>query len=309
MRLVLFLCGSLMLSAQSSPNVESVGARIGGTAYPRMAMDHQGATVKLTGPAMRIVSLIGGSNDYLYQIVPPERIVGVTKSAYDEGFSPILDKVIQYHPAVVKDFDSIMALKPDLVITTDSMMIDVGGKLREAGIPVFGIITTPATLDQIGANVQVLGYVTGADEGASKELKRFQSEVARIAAQCSKPHGQPRIYGVSMTGFSYGDHTLFQDMMRVLNATNVAAVGGLHTYQQVDLPTIASWNPDWVFTWAVPGQQERELHRWLEDPNLSKTSASQNRRIIVLKSTDILPLSPSITGFMNEIAKATCPKD
>jgi ABC-type Fe3+-hydroxamate transport system substrate-binding protein len=98
-------------------------------------------------------------------------------------------------------------------------------------------------------------------------------------------------------------------VMRVVGGSNVAAQNGLHTYQRVDVPTIASWKPDWVFTWAVPGKADQELHRWLEDPNLSQTPASQNHRVIVLKSMEVLPLSSLISGFMSEIAKATCPKE
>lgn len=310
MRFVSLFCAFFAIaSAQPSPNVESVGVRLGGLAYPRVAMDNQGGVVKLSGPAMRIVSLSTGVDEYLYQFVPPERIVGVSKSAYDESFSAVLDKLKPHKPSIVKDAASILALKPDLVIGSDSMSMDSVDGLKEAGVPVFGMMTTPLTLDQVAANIAVLGYITGTDDAAAVELKRFQGEVARLREQCKAPHGDPRIYGVSMTGFSYGDHTLFQDVMRVVRGTNVAAQNGLHTYERVALPSIAEWNPDWVFTWAVPGNHDYELKRWMEDPYLSKTSASRNGRVIVLQAKEVLPLSPLITGFMNEIAKATCPKE
>ncbi|MEI9812298.1 MAG: ABC transporter substrate-binding protein [Acidobacteriota bacterium] len=287
-------------------DVDSVRARLGGTAYPRKAMDHQGTTVKLAAPAKRIVSLSNATDEYLYQIVPAERIVGVTKSAYDAEFSAVLDKVKVSHPAVVKDVESILKLKPHLVLTADSMSLQLGDGLRDAGIPVFGLFTNVTKLDQVAANIAVVGYVTGEDEGARKELDRFQREIAQIEAQCKAPHPPAKIYGVSMTGFTYGDQTLFQDVMRITGGTNIAAVNGMHTYDKVDRAMVTSWNPEWVFTWAVPGKQSEELHRWMDDPGLGSTTAAKNHRINVSVAKDVLPLSSLVTTFAHTIANATC---
>ena len=112
-----------------------------------------------------------------------------------------------------------------------------------------------------------------------------------------------------MTGFSYGDQTLFQQIIGIVGGLNVAAEGGMHTYQRVDNPTIASWNPDVVFTWAIPERKSTELNSWLEDPNLSRTPASKNKRIIVTEPHVILPLTSLITGFARLIADTTCPAE
>jgi iron complex transport system substrate-binding protein len=229
----------------------------------------------------------------------------VTKSAYDKDFSAVIDKVEKYHPAVVKDADSLMKLKPDLVIATDSMSSNVIEEARAAGIPVFGLFTNITKLDQVAANITVLGYVTGADEGAKRELDRFQKEIAAIEAQCKAPH-EARIYGVSMTGFTYGDQTLFQDVMRVVGGRNVAAENGMHTYDKVTREEVAQWNPDWVFTWATPGKQSEELKRWMDDPGLGDTNAAKNARINVSVARDVLPLSSLVTTFARTIANATC---
>lgn len=302
----LFVCAATIVHAQWTPNLESVHTRLAGPAYPRKALDHQGGTVTLQKPAMRIVSLSGGTDEYLYQIVPPERIVGVTKGAYDKDFSAVIAKVEQHRPAVVKDLDSLVKLKPDLVFATDSMSSTVIEEARASGIPVFGLFTNVTKLEQVAANIAVVGYVTGADEGAQRELDRFQKEISAIEAQCKTPHEAARIYGVSMTGFSYGDQTLFQDVTRIVGARNVGAENGLHTYDKVTREEVAKWNPDWVFTWATPGKQRDELSRWMNDPGLGATNAAKNGRIHVSLAREVLPVSPLITTFARTIADATC---
>lgn len=75
-------------------------------------------------------------------------------------------------------------------------------------------------------------------------LNCFQRAIEGVREQCKTPHGSSRIFGVSMTGFSFGDHTLFQDGMRLVQATNVVEENGMHTYETVNPATVAQWNPD-----------------------------------------------------------------
>lgn len=295
------------LSQAQTPDLAAANMRIGGPSYPRAAMDFQGTTAKLTAAPKRIVVLSDHIAEYLYQFLPGERIVGINKAAFEE-FSSVQDKVNKYHPKIVKDAKSILELKPDLVLTSDSMSVNASAELQAAKVPIFSIQTTPPSLDQIAANIVVLGYVTGADEGAKKELDRFQGEIEYARQRCKDAHGDPRIYAVSMTGFSYGDQTLFQEIIQIVRGTNVAAQNGMHTYERVDAPTVAKWNPDWVFTWALPGKKENELRRWMEDdPGLRLTSAAQKHRVFVLEAREVLPLSPLTTTFIHKIADATCP--
>lgn len=304
----LYLFAAVLVNAQA-PNVDSVRARLGSMAYPRKAMDHQGGTVTLAKPAMRIVSVSSGTDEYLYQIVPPERVVGVSSAAYREEFSAVLPKVRQYKPAVVTDLASLLKLKPDLVLATDSMSNGVLEQARAAGIPVFGLFTNITKLEQIEANIAVIGYLTGADDGAKRELERFRRELSEVETQChdpKMPHEPARIYAVSMTDMSYGDQTVFQDLMRIVGGRNVAAEHGSHTFDKVDRMEIAQWNPDWVFTWALPGKQDQELSIWMHDENLRSTNAAKNKRVKVFEPRELLPESPLITSLAHILADATC---
>jgi iron complex transport system substrate-binding protein len=300
------LCAAAL--AQSVRNLESVRVRLGPQTYPRMAMDSQAGTVVLRTQAMRIVSLASNTDEYLYQIVPPDTVVGVSASAYNETFSAVLPYVNKYRPPVARDIESILKLKPDLVITTDSSPHEPVHALQDAGIPVFRQRTLSTRLDQVADNITVVGYLTGYDERARIERSRFERELAEIAQQCKKPHEPARIYGVSMSGFSYGDETLFHDVVRLVGGVNVSAENGLHTYDQITKDFIARTNPDWVFAWSAPGpgKREEELRRWMDDPVLSKIPAANMNRIIVSDAKDIFVLSPLVTNLAHILADATC---
>lgn len=306
MKTLLLSVTLLTAFGQSTPDLESVRVRLGSLDYPRSAMDSQGGIVTLASPPKRIVSMSNATDEYLYQVARPETVVGVSDSAFDKQFSAVLEKTKAFPPVGVKDVESVLRLKPDLVLSTDSASPDMVHALEDAGIPVFRLFTNVTKLDQVAANISVIGYLTGNDEGGRRELGRFQKEFAEIAEQCRAPHPAAKIYGVSMTGFSYGDQTLFQDIMRVVGGTNVAAQKGMHTYGKVDRKTVAEWNPDWVFTWAVPGKAQQELSVWMNDPGLGKTSAAKKKQIHVSEAKDVLPLSSLVTTFARTIANATC---
>ena len=307
MNVCLLLAAALLpMRGQSAPDVASVRARLGPLTYPRSAMGSQGGIAVLPAPPKRIVSLSGATDEYLYQVVAPELVVGVSESAYDEQFSAILPQVKAHRPAVVKDAGSVVGLKPDLVLTTDFSSTELVHAIEDAGIPVFRLFENVTRLDQVAANIAVVGYLTGSDEGARRELQRFEKERADIAAQCRAPHAPAKIYGVSMTGFSYGDQTLFQDVIRLVGGINIASENGMHTYEKAEKEAVARWDPEWVFTWSVPGKQAEELRRWLDDPGLGKTQAARKGQINVSEAKDVLPLSSLITTFARTIANATC---
>ncbi len=290
------------------PSVDVSLGRLGPLAYPRTAMDPRGGTIKLEAPPQRIVSLSSNTDEYLYKVVPPEFVVGVSPSAYDEEFSNLLGLMEQYQPDVANDVATILRLEPDLVIESASSGGEAVYQLEAAGIPVFGLDTLNTNLEQVGENITVLGYITGQDEMARQERERFEREIAEIAEQCIEPHPEVSIFGLSMVGFSYGDQTLFHDLVRLVGGINVAARGGLHTYERIESEAIMGWNPEWVFTWSVPGKGDEELQRWMrDDPFLRLISAVEKKQIVVSDGKDLMPLSPFITTLAHTMADAICP--
>lgn len=304
---VLFVAQSAL--AQEN-NFDSVRVRFGAPQYPRSAIDSQGGVVILKSPPRRIVSLALNTDEYLYQVVPPEFVVGVSRFAYNVTFSAVLDHVDKYKPQIASDKDAILAANPDLVIGTDSVPMELVEALTAAGIPVFRMWTLTNNLEQVADNITVVGYLTGQDESARKERARFEREIMEIEAQCRPAKNPPaRIYGVSMQEFGFGDHTLFQDVIRRIGAVNVAAEGGLHAYEPVTHEQIVSFDPGWVFTWSAPGTEnhQKELRRWVDDPVLGKMAAVKTNRVIVSDGKDIFLLSPRVTTLAHILADATCP--
>lgn len=274
---------------------------IEGPSYPRYATGSDGVRVRLDRPARRIVSQYWSTDEYLYAIVPPERIVGVSDTAYSAASSNVLDIVRRYHPVVADTAEDVLRADPDLVLTPDSAQWEMPGLLRQAGLPVYRMYTQFETLQSIEDRIRLVGYLTGEDARADEVRRQFAATIARAAAR--KPAGAPAPRVLGMGGsYTYGRGTLFDDILRVLGAENIAATQGFVGYDRVTDEHIVRWNPDWIVAGADRGQVDAVRQQLMQRPAIASTSAGQHGRIVVIENDVFLPLSPLAARLVERLA-------
>jgi iron complex transport system substrate-binding protein len=127
--------------------------RIETPAYPRYATGADDVRVRIDRPVRRIVSQNAQVDEYLYAVVPAERIVGVSETAYDRRFSNVYEQTARHHPIVANDPERVLLADPDLVITAESVRAEVPDLLRQAGVPVYRMYSMPETLVSIEEHV------------------------------------------------------------------------------------------------------------------------------------------------------------
>jgi iron complex transport system substrate-binding protein len=264
--------------------------RIEAAAFPRHATGADGVRVRIPHPPRRIVSQDPHADEYLYAVVPPERIVGVSLSAYDSRFSNVAALAARHRPGISRDPEAVVRLEPDLVIAPASARADPTSLLRHANLPVYRIYGMFETLASIEDHIRLIGYLTGEDERAAEQIRRFRATVARAAAR--RPEGaRPEVLGLG-GAYSYGSHTLFADILRVLGADNVAARHGLVGYDRITDEHIIRWDPEWIVAGADRGTAAAERARLLARPAIAATRAARAGRVIVFENQVFLPLSP-----------------
>src|SRR5215217_8415696 len=106
--------------------------RLESPVYPRVATGADDVAVTITAPPQRIISQYWSADEFLYAIVPPERIVGVSDTAYAPQSSNVLPFVERYRPIVSNDAERVLRANPDLVLAPESESSDEPSLLREA---------------------------------------------------------------------------------------------------------------------------------------------------------------------------------
>lgn len=271
--------------------------------YPRHAIDSDGWSVRIARPSRRVISQYWSLDEFLYSVVPPETVVGVSETAYQRRVSNVYQLAERYKPIIATDPERVLRHRPDLILASNSSRIDFCDLVRSTGVPIYRAFTMFTTLEQVAATVGLSGYITGEEAAASAELERFWFEIRRAQSRRPVNTTPPRILGMGGR-YSYGDQTLFHDIVQTLGAINVGAVGGLHGYDQVNTEQIVRWNPEWIIAGADRGMAKPVLARMLEDPGISVTQAAKNGRILVLENNVFLPMSPWTTLLVSAIAEA-----
>jgi len=280
--------------------------RVEDAAFPRHATGADDVRVRIARAPRRIVSQDAHADEYLFAVVPPSRIVGVSVTAYDGRVSNVIPLVEGYRPVVSSDPEAVVRLDPDLVIAPMSARADVTSLLRHANAPVYRLYTMFGTLASIEEHIRLVGYLTGEDARAEEEVRRFSGVVARAAAR--RPAGaRPQVLGLGGT-YSYGSRTLFADVLRVLGADNVAARHGLVGYDRITDEHIVRWDPEWIVAGADRGTVEEARRRLLARPAIAATRAAREGRVLVFENQVFLPLSPFTALLVEALSLALYPE-
>lgn len=268
--------------------------------WPRTLGDWDGDLVTIKAPPQRVVSQYWSIDDFLYSVLPPEKVVGVSTTAYLPGVSNVLPHVQQYRPVESSDAERVVAANPDLVVVSSSARADMTALMRSTGIPVYRLATTFTTLAQVASTIRQVGYLTGRDEEAERAYLAFMDAIERARHSRPTHRKPPRVLGLG-GAFSYGSSTIFHDVVHTVGAVNVAAEGGLVGYSSVSTEQILRWDPEWILLSAQQGKEEQVRRRVTEDPALAMTQAVREGRVVVFDARVMMPMSPFTKRFLEAL--------
>jgi len=276
---------------------------MGAARFPREATGADDVAARVAAPPRRIISQSMSTDEFLYSILPPDRVVGVSEGAYRQGISNVFDLARAHAPIVATDVERILRSDPDLVFAPAEARSDVPGLLRAAGVPVYRIPTMFPTLASIEEHIRLVGYLSGENARAEAEARRFRAAIDRAASR--KPAGTqaPRVMGFGGI-YSYGSDTLFSDILRVLGAENVAATHGFVGYDRVTDEHIVRWDPEWIVAGADRGRVEQVRATLLARPSIAATTAARRGQVVVFENHVFRPLSPFASHLVEALADA-----
>jgi ABC-type Fe3+-hydroxamate transport system substrate-binding protein len=277
--------------------------RTGGLAYPRESYDSDDFLVKIKRPPQRIVSQFYSIDEFLYSLLPPQRVVAVSASAYQPAVSNISAYAEKYHPVIASDPERVLRLRPDLILVSSSARSDFTSLTRSTGVPTYRLYTNFSSLEQVAETIRLIGYLIGTEDAARNKERQFRAAVEAVKAMHPAGVHKPRILGLG-GNYTYGSETLFNDIILTLGGINVGAQGGLQGYDEVNSEMIVKWDPEWIFTGANPGEVEQTKARLLSDPAIAHTQAARDNHIVVLEGPVFFADSPYATSLLKAMATA-----
>ena len=264
--------------------------------FPLVDLEVYGRTLTLEARPERIVSLSPSSTEGLFVIGAGPQVIAVDEYSDHPAEAPTSD-LSGFTPNV----EAIVAYDPDLVIISYDPG-DLVASLEATGIPVL-ILDAAVTIDDVLAQLAVLGTVTGNVEAAQEGVRSLEDRIAAAVA------GAPAL-DTPLTYLHLLDDTLFT----VTSSTFIGSVYGLFGlenvadaadpdgeafgYPQLSAEYVVEADPDLVFLASGDAASFAEL------PALGALRAVDEGNVIELLPDVPSRWGPRIVDFVDQVAEA-----
>lgn len=140
-------------------------------------------------PPQRIVSLTPSNTEILFALGAAERLVGVSHYCDHPPEAGALPKVARFIDA---DEEAILALRPDLVLTSSHLQKGIVERLIERDITVLAF--NPTSLDDAFRDMLLVGRIVDRLDHARLLVTTLQERVSAVVAAGAALPAHPRVY-------------------------------------------------------------------------------------------------------------------
>jgi iron complex transport system substrate-binding protein len=250
--------------------------------------DDTGATLRITTPARRIVSLAPGATEMLFAAGAGDRVLATVTGADAPEAAKKIERIGDANALV---FDRLIALKPDAVVVwkdlTNELVID--SLVNKLKLNVYYV--SVRTLGDIPQSVRRLGILAGTSSVADQAARSMESKIAALPKK--SPLGRRpldvffMIWDVPL--YTVGSRNVVSDALRHCGARNL--------YDDIDYPSpivefedIKKRNPDVILMTAPPITARDWRERWARFPSIK---AVANKQVLTYSDVRLTRMGPS----------------
>jgi iron complex transport system substrate-binding protein len=233
----------------------------------------------------RVASLNLTADEILAEILPPDRLVGITRFADEKGTSNVVGRV---PPSVVRfpraDIERLVALAPDLVVVSEYTDADFLRLLERSGLRVHQM----RGLDSMAGFRQAildLGQAVGEAAAAERLVARYDATLADLRGRLRGAAAPRVLYWANP--HTAGGGTAIGALIECAGATNAGAQMGLRGIVPLGAERAFVADPDALLVGTGWGT----LQALRDHPLLSKMRAVKEGRVVELPTELLVTLS------------------
>jgi iron complex transport system substrate-binding protein len=237
-------------------------------------------------PPRRVASINLSADEVLSLILPPERLVGVTRWADDPDTSNVVGRVPRAAVRFQKtDMEQLVALAPDLVVVSEYTDADFLRLLQRSGLRAHRM-SGLSSLPGIRQAILDLGRVVGEPKAAEALAVEYDRKLADIERRLAGAK-RPRVLYWS-GGMTAGADTAIGAVIEGGGGINVGRELGVVGIAPPGAERAFVADPDVILVARYPGSVEAVK----EHPLLGKLRAVGENRIVVMPNQLLVALSP-----------------
>jgi iron complex transport system substrate-binding protein len=252
-------------------------------------------------PPRRVASLNLSADEVLAEILPPGRLVGVTRWADEPGTSNVIGKipasVLRFQKA---DLERLVALSPDLVVVSEYTDADAQRLLERSGMRVHRMRGLE-TLAGVRAAILDLGSAIGEEAAARKLAERYDATLAYVARRVAGAT-RPRVLYWS-GGMTAGADTAIGALIECSGGQNVGRELGVQGIAPPGAERAFVADPDVILVGTWPDAVESLTGHAL----LAKLRAVREGRIVVMPNELLVAVSQFSADACRDLASRLHP--
>jgi iron complex transport system substrate-binding protein len=236
-------------------------------------------------PPQRVASINLAADEVLAVILPPGRLVSVTRWADEVGTSNVVGRVPPgVHRFVKADLEQLVALRPDLVVVSEYTDADFLNQLERSGLR-FHRMQGLSSIPGVRAAILDLGSAVGEEEAARLLVARFDRILSDLGRRLAGAR-RPRVLYWS-SGMTAGADTAIGALIEAAGAINVGREIGVTGIAPPGAERAFVADPDVVLV----GRWPKAVEELTEHPLLQQMRAVRDGHIVVLPTELLVALS------------------
>jgi iron complex transport system substrate-binding protein len=268
--------------------------------------DKLGHTVTLPVTARRIVSLAPSNTEILFAIGAGSQVVGDTEYC---DYPPEAQKLphVGGFTADSISIETIISLKPDLVVAYSNSQKSVVEALETAKIPV--MVLSPRSFDDVYNSIELLGLASGHSTEAATLINQMQTRVTAVTQKVKtiKKDKRPTVFWEIFDEplMSANSDTFIGQMIEIAGGINIFA-NLKEEYPQVNSEDVIKLNPA-VIMGPDSHANKLTVEQLLNRPGWEKLDAVKNKRIYLVNGNIASRAGPRLVEVLEIIAKTLYP--
>lgn len=201
---------------------------------------------KAAGPPIprRIVSIVPSSTEFLYAVGAGDQVVGVTSYCLYPPEARSKEIIGNMHLS----FERILALKPDLVVSSEDIAAKSNEHLRGMGLRV--LCLDPRNLADIAGALRTLGRETGHVPEAERAAAEFEMRVADVERRLRTATAIPSVYlEATSQPHAAAPGTAAHEVIVKARGRNIITESFAGKWIPISWETVLARDPD-VIVWA-----------------------------------------------------------
>ena len=258
--------------------------------------------ITLVQPAQKIVTLSPPITEILYAVGAGDQVVARDSfSDYPETALSLPDiggGFAEY------DLETIISLKPDLVIAGGINTPELVQSLEDLGLTVY-YLANPSDLEGTFASIEVLGILSGHEDEASELVERLRSRIDAVSAALEDVEEKPTVYyELDATDvakpYTPGPNTFYTSMIEMAGGENIGAELEFE-WVQISLEQLLIEDPDLILLgdamWGITPESVAERAGW------DSLTAVANGRVLPFDDNLIARIGPRQVDGLEALAK------